>query len=138
MPIYHFELAIQLSQAQKLNLARAITDWHAVTFTAPRFIVNVRFVDVSKGLLSDTYVGGEPRQINRLFVSLRSGAGRTKSQLEGMADKLEGFWNQAVGDASTRQQLRGVFIMGALDSAKESGFHLPMVRWSSHHHDCFY
>lgn len=128
MPIYHFEHAIQLSQTQKLNLVRSITDWHAITFKAPRFIVNIRFVDVSQGLLADTYVGGVPRQINRLFVSLRSGTGRTQSQLEGMADKLEGFWKQAVGDETVRKQLRGVFIMGAIDSAKESGFHLPLVR----------
>ncbi len=127
MPIYHFEHAITLSQAQKLALVKVITDWHATTFRAPRFIVNVRFVNVSSGLLSDTYVGGVPRQINRLFVSLRSGAGRTQSQLESIADKLEGFWNETVGTGLIEKQLRGVFIQGTLDSAKESGFHLPLV-----------
>ncbi len=127
MPLYHFEHIIRLSGPQKLALARAITDWHAITFRAPRFIVNVRFVDVSQGLLSDTYVGGEPRQINRLFLSLRSGTGRTQSQLQGMADKLTGIWKEVVGTDSDENQLRGVYIMGVLDSAMEAGFHLPMV-----------
>ncbi|CAM1505920.1 Fc.00g115570.m01.CDS01 [Cosmosporella sp. VM-42] len=126
MPIYHFEHIIQLSQPQRLTLARTITDWHATTFKSPRFIVNVRFVDVSQGLLSDTYVGGEARRLNRLFVHLRSGTGRTQSQLQGMADKLEEFWKETVNDNSNDKQLRGVFILGDLDSAKESGFHLPM------------
>ena len=129
MPIYHFEHAVQLSKTQRLALARAVTDWHATTFKAPRFIVNCRFVDVSHGPLSDTYVGGVPRQINRLFLSLRSGAGRTPAQLEGIADKLTGIWNEVVLPGSTlEKQLRAVYVMGTLDSAKEAGFHLPMVR----------
>ncbi|PTB65119.1 hypothetical protein BBK36DRAFT_1142126 [Trichoderma citrinoviride] len=126
MPMYNFELAIKLSQAQKMALARRITDWHATTFRAPRFIVNVRFIDVTQGLLSDSYVGGVQRNINRLFVSLRSGGGRTQEQLEGIADKLEGFWNETVGNDSIAKQLKGVFVMGEIDVAKEAGFHLPM------------
>ncbi|KAL7955560.1 hypothetical protein V8C34DRAFT_291264 [Trichoderma compactum] len=127
MPMYHFELAIKLTQTQKLALVKKITDWHATTFRSPRFIVNVRFMDVTRGLLADTYIGGEQRQINRLFVSLRSGGGRTQEQLEGMADELEGFWNEAVGKDCIATQLRGIFIKRELDVAKESGFHLPLV-----------
>lgn len=127
MPIYHFELATKLTQTQKLALVRTITDWHATTFKSPRFIVNVRFVDVSQGFLADSYIGGTQRHINRLFVSLRSGAGRSQQALEGMADKLESFWNETVGRDSITKQLRGVFIMGELDVAKEAGFHLPLV-----------
>lgn len=126
MPIYKFEHVIPLSRSQKTGLAQSITDWHATTFKAPRFIVNVRFVDVSQGVLADSYIGGAQRQTNRLFVSLRSGAGRTESQLQGMSDKLESLWDLAVGK-SRSNQLRGVFIMGHLDSAKEAGFHLPLV-----------
>jgi phenylpyruvate tautomerase PptA (4-oxalocrotonate tautomerase family) len=129
MPLYHFEHVIQLSGAQKLALARAITDWHATTFNAPRFIVNCRFVDVSHGPLSDTYVGGNPRKINKLFISLRSGAGRTQEQLEGIADKLTDMWTTVIGNDTREKQLRGVYIMGILDSATEAGFHLPMVRY---------
>jgi phenylpyruvate tautomerase PptA (4-oxalocrotonate tautomerase family) len=125
--MYNFELAIKLSQTQKMALVRRITDWHATTFRAPRFIVNVRFIDVTQGPLSDSYVGGVPRNINRLFVSLRSGTSRTQEQLEGMADKLEGFWNETVGKDSITKQLKGVFIMGEIDVAKEAGFHLPLV-----------
>ncbi|PNP38425.1 hypothetical protein TGAM01_v205938 [Trichoderma gamsii] len=126
MPMYHFELATKLTQIQKLALVRTITDWHATTFKSPRFIVNVRFIDVSEGLLADSYVGGTQRRINRLFVSLRSGTSRSQQALEGMADKLESFWNETVGNDSIAKQLRGVFIMGELDVAKEAGFHLPL------------
>ncbi|KKP00343.1 hypothetical protein THAR02_07554 [Trichoderma harzianum] len=125
MPMYHFELAIKLSQTQKLALVNKITDWHATTFRSPRFIVNVRFMDAVQANLTDTYIGGEQRQVNRLFVSLRSGGGRTQEQLEGMADKLEDLWNEAVGKGSIATQLRQIFIKRELDVAKESGFHLP-------------
>jgi len=126
MPIYKFEHVIPLSRSQKTGLAQAITDWHATTFKAPRFIVNVRFVDVSQGVLSDSYIGGAQRQTNRHFVSLRSGTGRTESQLQGISDKLESLWDSAVGK-SRSNQLRGVFILGHIESAKEAGFHLPLV-----------
>ncbi|KAL1962657.1 hypothetical protein VTN77DRAFT_9291 [Rasamsonia byssochlamydoides] len=126
MPLYEFEHAIQLSAQQKQALARAITDYHATTFNAPRFIVNCRFIDVSHGPLSDTYVGGNPRKINRLFLSLRSGTGRTPEQLQGMSDKLNDIWDGIVGKDSREKQLRGIYIKGILDTAKEGGFHLPL------------
>lgn len=127
MPLYQFEHIIQLSTTQKATIARTITDWHATTFKAPRFIVQCRFIDVSQGLLADHYVGGAPRQINRVFLSLRSGTGRTQEQLQGMADKISDSWDDVVGQGSIEQQLRGVYIQGNIDSAKEAGFHLPMV-----------
>lgn len=127
MPIYEFEHAIRLSVTQRQALATAITDYHALTFNAPRYIVNCRFIDVSQGPLSNTFVGGQPSQINRLFVSLRSGAGRTHAQLQGLSDKLESIWDGVVGKGTREQQLRGIYIKGNLDVAKEGGFHLPMV-----------
>ncbi|KAK4941819.1 hypothetical protein LTR10_018295 [Elasticomyces elasticus] len=126
MPLYHFEHAIQLSATQKAAIARAITNWHATTFKAPQFIVNCRFIDVSQGPFADNYIGGAPRRINSLSVSLRSGAGRSQEQLQGMADTLTGIWNDVVGQGSIEQQLRAMYIMGNVDSAKEAGFHLPL------------
>lgn len=127
MPIYEFEHAIRLTVTQRQALATAITDYHALTFNAPRYIVNCRFIDVSQGPLSNTFVGGQPSQINRLFVSLRSGTGRTHAQLQGLSDKLESIWDGVVGKGTREQQLRGIYIKGTLDVAKEGGFHLPMV-----------
>ncbi|KAF7553405.1 hypothetical protein G7Z17_g3635 [Cylindrodendrum hubeiense] len=126
MPLYEFEHAIRLTVTQRQALASAITDYHALTFNAPRFIVNCRFVDVSQGPLSNTFVGGQPSQINRLFVSLRSGTGRTPAQLQGLSDKLESIWDEVVGKGPREQRLRGIYIKGTLDAAKEGGFHLPM------------
>mgnify|MGYP001560129653 CR=1 len=75
MPLYEFEHAIHLVASQKSAISKGITKWHATTFSAPKFIVACRFIDVSHGTLSKTFIGGEPRKLNRLFISLRSGAG---------------------------------------------------------------
>jgi hypothetical protein len=127
MPLYEFEHAICLAARQKTALAKAITDWHATAFKAPRFIVACRFIDVSQGPLSETFIGGNSKRINRLFVSLRSGTGRTSEQLEGITYKLVDIWTGIVG-STTEAQLRAVYIKGTLDSALEGGFFLPMVR----------
>lgn len=126
MPIYEFEHVIRLATSQKTALAKAITNWHATKFKAPRFIVTCRFIDVSQGPLSETYIGGEPRKINSLFVSLRSGSGRTPEQLESMTHEVVSIWSDIVG--STKEaQLRAVYLKGTLDSALEAGVMLPMV-----------
>ena len=129
MPLYDFQHVIRLTAGQKTALAKAITDFHSTTFKAPRFIVGCRFVDTSQGPLSDVFVGGEPRKINRLFVSLRSGTGRPQEVLEDMTHKLIAIWNGIVG-SSKEAELRAVFIKGTLDSAMEGGFMLPMVSMS--------
>jgi phenylpyruvate tautomerase PptA (4-oxalocrotonate tautomerase family) len=126
MPLYEFEHAASLTAAQKYEIAKSVTNWHATTFNAPKFIISCRFIDVSQGTLSETFIGGEPRKLNRLFVSLRSGAGRTPEQLESMTIELVGIWD-AVVEKSTENELRTVFIKSNLDSALEGGFMLPMV-----------
>lgn len=126
MPLYEFEHVIRLAASQKTALAKAITDWHATTFKAPKFIVSCRFVDISQGALSETYVGGQPRKSNRLFVSLRSGAGRTPEQLAGMTSNILSIWDGIVGQTA-EARLRAVYLKGTIDSAFEGGFQLPMV-----------
>jgi phenylpyruvate tautomerase PptA (4-oxalocrotonate tautomerase family) len=127
MPLYEFEHVIRLVASQKTALAKAVTDWHATSFRAPRFIVACRFIDVSQGPLSETFVGGESKKTNRLFVSLRSGTGRTPEQLEVMTNNLVDIWTGIVG-STTEAQLKAVYIKGTLDTALEGGFFLPMVR----------
>jgi phenylpyruvate tautomerase PptA (4-oxalocrotonate tautomerase family) len=127
MPVYEFEHVIRLVASQKTALAKAITDWHATSFNAPRYIVQCRFIDISQRPLSEIFVGGQPRKINRLSVSLRSGSGRTQEQLEAMTNKLVTMWNGIAG-STPEAQLRTVYIKGTLDAAFEGGFHLPMVR----------
>ncbi|KAH8800494.1 hypothetical protein F5884DRAFT_810574 [Xylogone sp. PMI_703] len=118
--------SIRLAASQKNAIAKAVADWHATTFKAPRFIVGCRFIDVSQGPLSETYIGGRPSKVNRLFVSLRSGTGRTPAQLEDMTNKLVSIWHDAVG-TSKEAQLRNIYIKGTIDSALEAGVFLPMV-----------
>ncbi|KIW13328.1 hypothetical protein PV08_08516 [Exophiala spinifera] len=129
MPIYEFHHILPLSPIQKSRLARVVTDWHSFTFRAPRFIVNCRFVDTRSVPSEDNYVGGKPFKSNRLFVSLRSGTGRTEEQYIDMTRKLQAMWNETVQDVpapSVEKELKDVFIMGTLDSAFERGWFLPM------------
>jgi len=129
MPIYEFHHVLPFTASKKSQLARAVTDWHSFTFRAPRFIVNCRFVDIQKLPSEDNYVGGKPFKSNKLFVSLRSGTGRTEEQYQGMIQKLQGLWNEAVTDIEAPaldKDLKDVFIMGTIDSALERGWFLPM------------
>lgn len=96
-------------------------------FHAPRYIVNCRFIDVSAGPLSDTFVGGKRRHINRLFVTLRSGTGRTADQLRVLIDSVNSVWDSIIGGGGWEKQLRSMYIKGSIDAAKEGGFHLPLV-----------
>lgn len=78
----------------------------------------------------DNYVGGKPFRSNKLFVSLRSGAGRTEEQYQSMTKTLQRMWNEAVGEDAgngSDKELKDVFILGTIDSALERGWFLPMV-----------
>ena len=132
MPLYEFEHAIALTESQKQAIAHGITEFHATTFNAPRYIVNCRFIDISKGTLSDTFVGGKRRHINRLFVTLRSGTGRTADQLRVLIDSVNSVWDNIIGGSGWENQLRSVYIKGSIDAAKEGGFHLPLVSFAPH------
>ncbi|RSL90140.1 hypothetical protein CEP52_014684 [Fusarium oligoseptatum] len=110
MPLYEFHHILPLTGVEKSRLARLITDWHATTFKAPRFIVNCRFT-------------------NKLMITLRSGTGRTAEQYAGITTKLVSFWNDSIKEVQATQkekELKDVFIMGSYDSAFERGFFLPM------------
>ncbi|PWY94136.1 hypothetical protein BO94DRAFT_321730 [Aspergillus sclerotioniger CBS 115572] len=129
MPLYEFEHAIPLKESEKQAIAHGITEFHANAFHAPRYIVNCRFIDISDGPLSDIFVGGKRRQINRLFVTLRSGTGRTVDQLRVLIDSVNDVWDNTVGGGGWEKQLRSVYIKGSIDAAKEGGFHLPLPEY---------
>ncbi|KAI8691879.1 hypothetical protein LRP88_09140 [Fusarium phalaenopsidis] len=129
MPLYEFHHILPLTGAEKSRLARLITDWHATTFKAPRFIVNCRFVDIRASNTEDFWVGGRQLKTNKLMIMLRSGTGRTAEQYVGITTKLISFWNDSIQEVqATRKEkeLKDVFIMGSYDSAFERGFFLPM------------
>ncbi|KAF6824355.1 hypothetical protein CMUS01_10271 [Colletotrichum musicola] len=113
MPSYEFHHILPLTRAHKATLARAVTDWHATTFKAPRFII-----------------GGLAMKTNRLDIFLRSGTSRTAQQYQDITTKLVSIWDEAVKDVQTAaesdKELKDVFIMGVFDSALERGFFLPM------------
>lgn len=130
MPTYEFHHVLALTLAQKSRLAGLITDWHATTFKAPRFIVNCRFVDIRAANPEDFWIGGRQLKTNRLMISLRSGTGRTEEQYAAITNKLVSMWNNSTKEMQASEQekeLKDVFIMGSYDSAYERGFFLPMV-----------
>ncbi|RTE78024.1 hypothetical protein BHE90_007484 [Fusarium euwallaceae] len=129
MPLYEFHHILPLTGVEKSRLARLITDWHATTFKAPRFIVNCRFVDIRASNTEDFWVGGRQLKTNKLMITLRSGTCRTAEQYAGITTKLVSFWNDSIKEVQATQkekELKDVFIMGSYDSAFERGFFLPM------------
>lgn len=131
MPSYEFHHILPLTRAHKATLARAITDWHATTFKAPRFIVNCKFVDIRAQSSEDNWIGGLAMKTNKLNIFLRSGTGRTAQQYQDITTKVVAIWDDAVKDVQTAaesdRELNDMFIMGVFDSALERGFFLPMV-----------
>ncbi|KAF6829357.1 hypothetical protein CPLU01_07999 [Colletotrichum plurivorum] len=127
---YEFHHILPLTRAHKAALARAVTDWHATTFKAPRFIVNCKFVDIRAQSSDDNWIGGLAMKTNRLDIFLRSGTGRTAQQYQDITTKLVSIWDDAVKDVQTAaesdKELKDVFILGVFDSAFERGFFLPM------------
>ncbi|CAH0057873.1 unnamed protein product [Clonostachys solani] len=129
MPMYEFHHILAITKAQKSNISRAITEWHAATFKAPRFIVNCRFVDIRADHPDNNWVGGLPMKTNKLMITLRSGTGRTEQQYRDITNKVVSLWDEAVKDSQANdreKELKDVFIMGTFDSAMERGFFLPL------------
>ncbi|KAJ4312084.1 hypothetical protein N0V84_010107 [Fusarium piperis] len=129
MPLYEFHHILPLTGVEKSRLARLITDWHATTFKAPRFIVNCRFVDIRASSSEDFWVGGRQLKTNKLMITLRSGTGRTAEQYAGITNKMVSLWNDSIQEVQAtgrEKELKDVFIMGSYDSAFERGFMLPM------------
>jgi hypothetical protein len=130
MPCYEFNHVLPLTRAHKATLARVITDWHATTFKAPRFIVNCKFVDIRAQSSDDNWIGGLPMKTNKLNIFLRSGTGRTDQQYQGITNKLVSIWDEVIKDiqaVESEKELKDVFVMGVFDSALERGFFLPLV-----------
>ncbi|CAG9948561.1 unnamed protein product [Clonostachys rosea f. rosea IK726] len=129
MPCYEFNHVLPLTRAHKATLARVITDWHATTFKAPRFIVNCKFVDIRAQSSDDNWIGGLPMKTNKLNIFLRSGTGRTDQQYQGITNKLVSIWDEVIKDiqaVESEKELKDVFVMGVFDSALERGFFLPL------------
>ncbi|KAJ9602971.1 hypothetical protein H2200_012751 [Cladophialophora chaetospira] len=129
MPTYEFHHILPLKRPQKAQLAQAVTDWHAVTFRAPRFVVNCRFISARDIPAEDSYIGGRVLNCNKLFVSLRSRIRRTPEQYLSMTKTLQRMWDEAVQDSAhigSGKELKDVFIMGTIDSTLKRGWFLPM------------
>ncbi|OGM50992.1 hypothetical protein ABOM_000050, partial [Aspergillus bombycis] len=128
MPLYEVEHCIALSQAQRTELAQAITHIHTRKFTTPSLFVNVRFLDASN---SCSYVGGKERAINRIIAYVRPGGNRTTADFEELAQRVTDAWNQIVvqgaESGAKEAELNRVFIMGTITAGMENGFLLPRV-----------
>jgi phenylpyruvate tautomerase PptA (4-oxalocrotonate tautomerase family) len=150
MPFFEIQHHIPLGPQQREQLAKAFTNLHATTFNAPSLFVNIRFINLDFNGDEDYFYGGERRpRTNRIFVHIRSGAGRN---YEKYAEEIERLWDEIVGGGYKKMYklekekegikddrkegerfkeehirlLQGVFIIPGL-TAREEGFAIPQV-----------
>jgi hypothetical protein len=150
MPFFEIQHHLPLGPQQREELAKAFTNLHATTFNAPSLFVNIRFINLDFNGDEDYFYGGERRpRTNRIFVHIRSGAGRN---YETYAEEIERLWDEIVGGGYKKMYklekekegikddrkegerfkeehirlLQGVFIIPGL-TAREEGFAIPQV-----------
>ena len=128
MPFYEIQHSTPLTPEQRQSLAERITDLHAITFTAPRLFVNVRFTSLANE--EDYFYGGKQRPgTNRIVAFVRSGGSRSSEMMDKLAEEVEGIWDDVVkgsGGNGYEKVLQAVAIVPGL-TAREEGFAIPAV-----------
>ncbi|KXJ96513.1 hypothetical protein Micbo1qcDRAFT_155068, partial [Microdochium bolleyi] len=134
MPFYEVSHAVPLSDAQKDEIAQAITKIHTTRFTTPSLFVNVKFTDAAN---ESYYVGGKRRRANRVSALVRAGGGRTAESFNALAQEIHAAWDRVLlgtdtGGATTipvgdERELRVVAITGSILGGVENGIVLPQA-----------
>ena len=138
MPLYDVEHTTPLltDPALQQKLAQALTSLHAARFHTPSFFINVRFHDLSTGAMP-TYRGGHPVRYNRVLIRTRVSENRSKAAYDAHCRDVVRVWGEVVGG----EELRTVWVMGALTTAVEAGFERPVagteVDWLKGHLPAF-
>lgn len=137
MPLYDIEHVIPLTEDQQSRLAQAFTTFHAHRFQTPSFFINVRFTDASQ---QKVYRGGVLKWYNRAILRTRTSENRTREMYGEHCKDLIRAWSGIVGDGD-KEDLRTVWIMGALTTAVEMGIQRPAageeIAWLKEHKDEF-
>lgn len=123
MPLYDVEHVCPLTFAQQEQLANALTSLHVTRFSTPRFFINVRFTDVSSQIV---FRGGVLRKYNRIIIRTRASEGRSNESYIEHCRNIVSEWEKIVGKEG-ENNLRTVWVMGALTTAFEAGIARPKV-----------
>lgn len=108
MPYYEVHHSYPLTSEQQQEIASAITNLHATTFTTPSLFVHVQFTKSDESGSTVHFMAGTRRsaQTNRIVGVVRTSAKRTKADLDRLAQRIENAWYSALGvsfDESTQQ-----------------------------------
>ncbi|KAL7917002.1 hypothetical protein ACQKWADRAFT_307872 [Trichoderma austrokoningii] len=108
MPYYEVHHSYSLTNEQQQEIASAITNLHAATFTTPSLFVHVQFTKSDESGSTVHFMAGTRRsaQTNRIVGIVRTSAKRTKADLDRLAQRIEKAWYSALGvnfDESTQQ-----------------------------------
>lgn len=125
MPLYTFYHSVPLSAEQKQALATSVTESHSRIFTALTALVNVSFMDTSRGT---TYIAGELQGLpNTVEGKVRTGPGRTRAMFEQMCEELIAAWDKTVrgGDTEVGPDELRVALVGGLVAIVEGGVLIP-------------
>ncbi|GIZ46182.1 hypothetical protein CKM354_000932000 [Cercospora kikuchii] len=145
MPLFEIQHVVPLTDAQKDDLAEAITQIHAIKFTTPRVAVNVKYTDVSKVLM---YIAGKRRQGNHIIGNVRVGPSRPQKDFDDECLEILAAWNKTVATPEEKTnaphldlRLRSCFLLGGMVTGYEAGFIIPPaggdVKWLHDHFASF-
>ena len=131
MPRYDIQHAVRLTDAEKDEVAGAITKLHTEKFPVPSLFVNVIFSDVS-GLTS--YIGGKRVKGNHILGRVRLG-NRKEEDFRQLARSIEAAWERIIVQPHTSQEkactndwsLATLILMPQNPVGIEAGFDLPLA-----------
>lgn len=108
MPYYEVYHSYPLTGEQQQEIASAITNLHAITFTTPSLFVHVQFIKSDESGSTVHFMAGTRRsaQTNRIIGIVRTSAKRTKADFDQLAQRIENAWYSALGvsfNESTQQ-----------------------------------
>ena len=141
MPLFEIQHVVPLTDAQKDDLAEAITQIHAIKFTTPRVAVNVKYTDVSKVLM---YIAGKRRQGNHIIGNVRVRPSRPQKDFDDECLESLAAWNSIVAMPEEKKKaphldlrMRSCFLLGGMVGGCEAGFLIPPaggdVKWLHDH-----
>ncbi|KAB8068797.1 hypothetical protein BDV29DRAFT_162041 [Aspergillus leporis] len=123
MPFYEVQHFIPLEKSERDELAKTIT--HTRKFTTPSAFVNAQFTEISQ---HHNYVAGKESTTNRIIANVRTGATRTATDFDELAQSIQNAWDRIVnkGEAEAKKgELTRVFVMGSITAGLENGLLLP-------------
>jgi len=126
MPNYTVTHQFDISEAERANIAQAITEAHGNMFSVPYIFVNVMFQPTSQCI---SYAGGKKvaNAINSVTGYVRN-VSRPQEEYTELCRRIEEGWKNAIGpNAGKEKQLTSIFVQGIIAAGWEQGVMIPVV-----------